>query len=134
MTDFEFLIGKRPVSLQAKKKSRLQDWKLFVNREARKAWTQGLPVEEIPLSITLVYLCDESPGDTDNIVKPIQDALRGVVYSDDSLIADVRCFRRPLAGTFDPARLPRILVDGILSESECVYVRISDSPPLEELL
>ena len=39
-----------------------------------KTWN-GQTVLEGDLHLTLVYLCDESPPDTDNIVKPIQDAL-----------------------------------------------------------
>jgi crossover junction endodeoxyribonuclease RusA len=41
------------------------------------------------LQLTLVYFCHISPPDTGNIVKPIQDALVGLVFSDDALVSDV---------------------------------------------
>jgi len=35
---FEFLIPRRPVSLQTRKRSKLQDWQAFVRAEASKTW------------------------------------------------------------------------------------------------
>ncbi len=109
MPNFEFLIPKRPVSLQTKKRESLQAWKMYVREEARKSWN-GQTVEEGDLHLILVYLCDESPPDTDNIVKPIQDALVGLVFADDSLIADVESHRRFLDATFDLTRLPQLVL------------------------
>lgn len=132
MKTFEFLIPKRPLSLQAKRQS-LQAWKSFVRREATKWWDSPM-VQESDLHLTLVYLCAESPPDTDNIVKPIQDALVGLVFNDDSQIADVESHRRFLHGRFDLTRLPPLVLAGIAEQQECVYVRVSDSQLLEEYL
>ena len=130
--DFEFLIPKRPLSLQAKSKS-LRAWKGYVKSVAAQVWP-GPTVQTGNLQLTLVYLCDESPPDTDNIVKPIQDALVGLVFSDDSLVADVESHRRFLDETFDLTRLPSLVLSGIAGQRECVYVKVSDSRPLEEYL
>ena len=129
--NFEFLIPRRPLSVQAKPK-KLQAWKLFVRSEAAKNWI-GSPLES-DVRLTLVYLCDESPPDIDNIIKPIQDALIGVVFGDDSQIADVDSHRRFLDQSFDLTRLPVILLAGIATRQECVYVRIGKSLPLEDCL
>jgi hypothetical protein len=86
------------------------------------------------LRLTLVYLCGRNPPDTDNIIKPIQDALEGLVMVNDDLVADVECHRRFIAGGFDVTRLPPLLLQGLLAGSECVYVRLSDSEPVEDLL
>ena len=72
--------------------------------------------------------------DVDNIIKPIQDALVGLIYNDDLLISDVESHRRPLTGVFEIAKYPNLLVNGIMSGSECVYVRISESELLENYL
>ncbi len=132
MKDFEFLIPKRPLSLQAKKTS-LQAWKSFVRSEAAKVWS-GQAIENGNLHLSLVYLCDEAPPDIDNIIKPIQDALVGLVFTDDSLIADVESHRRFLNEPFDLTCLPDPLLFGIANQQECVYVRVSNSKPLEEFL
>jgi crossover junction endodeoxyribonuclease RusA len=131
--NFEFLIPKRPLSLQAKRKANLQAWKGFVRAEAAAVWNVPM-VETGDLQLSLVYLCDLSPPDTDNIVKPIQDALVGLVFSDDALVADVESHRRSLNGSFDLTRLPTLLIAGIASGKECVYVRVSNSRALEDYL
>jgi crossover junction endodeoxyribonuclease RusA len=132
MAMFEFLIPKRPLSLQAKRAS-LQAWKAFVRAEAQKVWGGSL-IETGDLHLTLVYLCGLTPPDTDNIVKPIQDALVGLVFSDDSLVADVESHRRSLNGVFDLTQLPELVSLGVDSGQECVYVKVSSSRPLEEYL
>jgi crossover junction endodeoxyribonuclease RusA len=95
MEPFEFLIPKRPVSLQTKNRKNLQAWKNFVQGAALKVWLAGRPAVSSPaLRCTIVYVCDRSPADIDNIIKPIQDALVGLVFEDDFLISDVDSHRR----------------------------------------
>ena len=129
----EFLIPKRPVSLQTKSRKNLQAWKNFVCAEASKTWL-GVPHKGSNLHLTLIYLCDDNPVDVDNIIKPIQDALVGLIYNDDLLISDVESHRRPLTGTFEIAKYPNLLVNGIISGKECVYVKVSESKSLEDYL
>ena len=86
---FEMLIPRRPVSHQAKNRENLQAWKDYVYGRARIDWIGGTPIATQGLRLMLVYLCNDFPADIDNIIKPIQDALVGVVYADDSLISDV---------------------------------------------
>ncbi len=128
----EFLIPKRPVSLQTKKASRLNAWKAFVATQARQAWTSASLDLATELQLTLVYLCGDAPVDADNIVKPIQDALIGIVYADDSCICDVVSRRRRLSGTIDLTNLPGPLIDGVEQFAkrgdESVYLRIDPSP------
>jgi hypothetical protein len=128
----EFLIPRRPLSLQAKRPS-LSAWKSFVRAEAAKVWQDPI-IDGGDIHIALVYLCDISPPDTDNIIKPIQDALVGLVFADDALIADVESHRRSLNGAFDLTRLPPLLLAGVISGNECVYVKVAASHPLEDYL
>lgn len=102
--------------------------------QAQKAWGDRNPVRTGDLHLTLVYLCGAQPADADNIIKPIQDALVGLVLGDDNLIVAVESHRRFLTGSFDPMRLPPLLIQGLLTGKECVYVRLRDAQPLEELL
>lgn len=130
---FEFLIPRRPVSLQTKNKKNLQAWKRFVQTEAAKTWNGAL-ASEIDIHLMLVYLYDSDPVDTDNIIKPIQDALVGLVYDDDLLITDVESHRRSLSGIFDVALCPKLLLDGITLGNECVYVKVCHAESLESYL
>lgn len=130
---FDFLIPKRPVSLQTRNRANLQAWKQYVYAEAAKTWT-GRPYSGIDIQLTLVYLCNSDPVDTDNIIKPIQDALVGLVYEDDLIITDVESHRRSFTGTFDLTQYPDALIQGIVSTQECVYVRVCSPRQLEKYL
>lgn len=130
---FDFLIPKRPVSLQTRKTANLQAWKQYVRAEAEKTWT-GQFFTERNIQLTLVYLYSGDPLDTDNIIKPIQDALIGLIYKDDLIISDINVHRRPFSDTFDMTLLPILLVQGIVSRLECVYVQVSEPKRLEEYL
>jgi len=132
---FEFLIPERPVSVQARRRQRVREWQQFVADQAAKTWEQA-PITDQHLQLTLVYLCGDAPVDTDNIIKPILDALKGLIYEDDVQITDVESRRRPLASLFDynVDKWPDQLLQGLLSGNECVYVCLSDQPILEDKL
>jgi crossover junction endodeoxyribonuclease RusA len=131
---FEFLIPERPVSLQTKSRSNLQAWKAFVAAEAAKTWPAGAEPFDGDLQVTLVYLAAEDAADIDNIIKPIQDALVGLVYSDDFSVSDVDAHRRFLSDPIDVTELPPLLQAGVATAEECVYVRISDASNLKDYL
>lgn len=135
MQQFEFLIPKRPVSLQTKNRNNLQAWKRYVRGEAAQVWpAASLPVTGPDLHLTIVYLCDSSPADIDNIIKPIQDALVGLVFDDDSQVSDVDSHRRFLSEPIDLSGLPSLLQAGAAKGEECVYVRICDAQELRSYL
>ena len=134
MTILEILIPRRPLSLQTRNRSDLQAWKQIVTGEAANVW-EGRPViTSGDLRLTIVYLCDTYPPDTDNIIKPIQDALEGLVMVDDVLVADVESHRRFYTDSFQLPDLPPLLRKGVLTGAECVYVRLGDTERLEDLL
>jgi crossover junction endodeoxyribonuclease RusA len=131
--EFEFLIPKRPVSAQTRKHNRLPAWKNYVRAEAAKVW-KAEPATGVSLHLTLVYLCDTDPVDIDNIVKPIQDALIGVVYDDDVLITDVSAHRRRFSGLEVSPKYSDLLLQAILLGNECVYIKVQKAGLLEDYL
>ena len=132
---FEFLIPRRPLSLQTRKRKNYQAWKGFVAAEAGKVWGNRPVILSGGLHLTLMCLSRRNPPDVDNIIKPIQDALVGLVMDDDTLVADVECHRRAINDTFfELSRLPRLVRRGLLGGAECVYVRLSDTEPVEDFL
>jgi hypothetical protein len=131
----EFLVLSRPMSLQTNSRVRFQSWKSQVRAEAAKAWAGRPILSEGEFHLTIVHLHhDVSTPDVDNIIKPIQDALEGVLLSNDNLVSDVDSHRRLMAGQFDRLRLPRLLQDALDSSLDCVYVRLADAVNLEDLL
>lgn len=127
---FEFLIPRKPKSVQSKEK---RGWTDFVAHHAKEAWGNNPPVLEQDLHLTLIWLystwSSQNSADVDNIIKPIQDALKEVVYGDDCCVVDVESHRRSFGEISDLIALPDVLIEAIQQEKECVYVQISN--PLE---
>ena len=90
-------------------------------------WTSVHLPADGPVCITLVYLYDEVVLDADNIIKPIQDALIGLAFLDDSMVTDIIIRRRQLGGTFDLSRASPRLIEGFEYGDEFVYVHIADA-------
>ncbi len=125
----EFLIPRRPVSLQIRKRKNLQSWKQYVTGIATEKWNDEV-IESKDLRLTLVYICDDSPADIDNIIKPIQDSMVGVIYKDDIQISDVDSHRRYLSDPIEIDNLPDLLVQAIEIGNEAVYVKVSEAENL----
>jgi Holliday junction resolvase RusA-like endonuclease len=88
----EFVIQATPRSLQSSTKAR-EAWKAKVGDAARSRISQSRDftlLDSRPLSVTIFYF-PPAPmqGDVDNIVKPILDGMRGIVYPDDQVIERV---------------------------------------------
>lgn len=124
----EFLLPRRPLSHQAKPKHK-EAWRDYVFGRAFAVWKKQ-PITVGPLRLTVVYLCESDPGDINNIIKPIQDALNSLVYADDSLVWDVTGHMRLLSEPIDIIGLPDLLAEAVIRGSECVYVRITKSNEL----
>ncbi|MCW3054238.1 MAG: crossover junction endodeoxyribonuclease RusA [Chthonomonadales bacterium] len=136
MLPFEFTVDGPPVSQQARPRTRLQDWKRFVRAEASKRWPSGTLPISAPVQIIVVYYHD-GPSvsiDDDNMVKPIQDALNGLVYVDDNLIVDTTIRKTDLNGSFKLHGLSRVLAEGFIRNREFIYVRVEEALDHEELL
>ena len=134
MIPFEFVVVGTPVSVQAKNRKRLGAWKAKVKANAIAEWPAEDDPSEIELQATIVFYYDEAFPDTDNIIKPILDALCGVVYFDDSQITDVHTSRRDLNGSFTVKGMAPVLARGFSKASDFVYVRIEQPPDPQELI
>ena len=90
MLPFEFTVEGPPVSQQAENRARLQEWRRRVHSAAVQHWAHGTVPLDGALQITVVYYYDGIVirMDNDNMVKPIQDALIGLIYADDRQITD----------------------------------------------
>ncbi|WP_426173965.1 RusA family crossover junction endodeoxyribonuclease [Massilia sp. TWR1-2-2] len=130
----DFLLPRRPVSHQAKDAATRNAWRDYVFGRAFQAWP-ARPLHDYRLKFTMVYLSeDPRPGDINNFVKPIQDALCTLVYADDSMILDVSAHMRYLSEPTAIRGLPRKLAQAVIDGQACVYVAISDSSALAEEL
>ena len=125
----EFVVDGTAVSLQAKRRDSIEQWKSRVRAASQVALPENHFATELPLAVTLYYFpAADMVGDIDNIVKPILDALNRYVYLSD------RQIQRISVQKFEPGNVFRfdapspILQDAINRAKPVLYVRISDDP------
>lgn len=133
MISLEFVIPQRPVSQQARRRERVREWMDFVAGHARGAVGPAHELATGPVALRLLYLYDEVALDVDNILKPIQDALIGVILEDDSVVTDVEIRRRWRGATFTLNSVSPVLAAGLELGKEFVYVSLTDAPPQDVL-
>ena len=81
------------------------------------------------LSVTIVYFHrEETDIDIDNIIKPILDALAGLVYVDDKLVAQVLARRTRLSDGLIIRDMDESLALGIDEGSDFTYVIVDEEP------
>ena len=120
---FEFVIDGPPVSQQTRRRTRLREWTQEVKNIAESHWNTGSPfVGDVMVIITYFY--EEAALDVDNIPKPILDALKGLVYSDDSDVSDLLCRKRDLTGDLRIQNPSSVLLD-TLRDSEQQFLHIT---------
>ncbi|MEH2352043.1 RusA family crossover junction endodeoxyribonuclease [Nostoc sp.] len=118
LTRFEFIVNGRPVSQQARKRgkgNRLQDWKKTVRQEAEKYWSSEQKTATGLVMLQITYFYDSVQIDIDNIVKPIQDAIKGLAYVDDNQVSDLLVRKRNLSGNFRIENMTSTLAEGFAS-------------------
>lgn len=130
MLPFEFTVAGPPVSHQARNRARLQAWIATVRNEAARYWPQGQPPATGRFKITVVYYHDAATIrlDNDNMLKPIQDALQGVVYANDAQITDTSVRKTNLDGQFTVRGMSRVLAEGFCLGVEFLYIKVEEAP------
>ena len=129
----EFLVAGTPVSLAAKRRESIDQWKARIVEATRSILPEGHFATERPVAATLFYFpAAEMAGDIDNIVKPVLDALGKHIYLDD------RQVHRVLVQKFEPGNVfgfgapSAILQDALNKAKPVLYIRLS-SDPFEDL-
>ena len=123
MLPIEFIVLGIPASLQSRS-TKKQAWKQQVEAAARTAWTSGSPTgDDVYFSIE-TYHTGDLP-DVDNMIKPIQDALVGVVYFDDDQVVATLSAKRPLAGSVIIPSMSASLAVALQGGTDFVLVRVS---------
>ncbi|MEH2192684.1 MAG: RusA family crossover junction endodeoxyribonuclease [Nostoc sp.] len=136
MTRFEVIVDGPPVSQQARnrgKGNRLQDWKKTVRQEAEKYWSSEQKIATGLVMLQITYFYDSDQMDVDNIVKPIQDAIKGLAYIDDKQVSDLVVRKRNLSGNFKVENMTSILAEGFDRRKQFLYIVVIDAPDQEVL-
>ncbi|AVH69799.1 RusA family crossover junction endodeoxyribonuclease [Nostoc sp. 'Lobaria pulmonaria (5183) cyanobiont'] len=136
MTRFEFIVDGPPVSQQARKRgkgNRLQDWKKTVRQEAEKYWSSEQKTASGLVMLQITYFYDSVQIDIDNIVKPIQDAIKGLAYVDDNQVSDLLVRKRNLSGNFRIENMTSTLAEGFARGNEFLHIVVINASNQEVL-
>jgi crossover junction endodeoxyribonuclease RusA len=126
---FEFFVEGPALSQQTRNPSRLREWKEYIRNEAAKFWHAPGPLQGT-LKLTVVYY-HERPSvliDHDNMIKPIQDALAGLVFMNDRQITDAQTRKTNIDGRFRLRHLSPVYARAFAGGKEFVYIRIEEAP------
>ncbi len=127
MLPFEFTIQGPPVSHQTRNRARLQQWKHDVKAAAQSRIPAGVTPVPDPVQITITYYYEGDSPDVDNIIKPIQDGLNGVVFIDDAQVAETKSRKRPLNGSYQIKGASGVLLQGFATAVGFLHIRIESN-------
>jgi hypothetical protein len=114
-----------PVSTQSSPKSK-QQYQTTVAEAASKSVASPIRVNE-KTKIEIDWFSDgfQNKPDVDNIIKPIQDALKGILFVDDKQVESITARRHDILGAIHFMREPLCLVEPLMSgHREYVFVRV----------
>ena len=134
MLPFEFIVIGVPVSHQTKNRARLQTWRTQVRNAAQALWPPEASPVTVQVRMRIVYYYDGAPLDIDNMLKPIQDALNGLVYEDDRQVSDLVVGKRSLNGSYRVRGMSLALARGFVNGTDFIHVLIEEAPDHQELL
>ena len=120
----EFIFDGPPLSLQSKNKARKRNYKAMVASMASNVLPNGyIPTaEEVKITITNYY--ETQSGDVDNIIKPIQDALNGIVYIDDEQVVETSSRRRNINSSYKIRSVSAKILEGFSNGNDFIHVKI----------
>lgn len=125
---YEFTVGGPPVSHQSANRELLADWRTRVTTAAARDWT-ALPLScKLRIVVTYFHEGDSVRIDGDNMLKPIQDALIGLIFHDDNLISDAQTRKTPIDNPIAARRASRVLLEAFATGDEFVHVIIDVAP------
>lgn len=125
----EFLVAGTPVSLSAKRRESVDQWKSRVIDATKSVLPDAHFATRQPVSATLFYFpAAEMAGDIDNIVKPVLDALGRHVYVDDRQVHRVLVQKFEPTNVFDFGAPSPTLREALNRTKPVLYVRLSNDP------
>lgn len=131
---FDFVVAGLPISHQTRNRAKLRQWVADVLAAAQAAWPPGEAPSQESIELTVVTYYDTTSPDVDNFHKPIQDALQGLVYVNDSQITDAHPSKRNINGKFEVRGMPPLLAQAFVDGDEFVHVHVDLAPDHARLI
>lgn len=124
MLPFEFTIKGPPVSSQTRNRKRLQSWKADVRSAAQRQLSANTSIINDEVTVTITYYYDGDSLDVDNIIKPIQDALIGIIYSDDNQVSETKSRKRSINGSYKIRGVSAVLLTAFADGNDFLHIKV----------
>lgn len=130
MSLLEFVVLGTPVSAQGSSDAK-RFWQQRISAAAQAVAAGYAPSSFDSLVLRVAYFYVYAPaGDLDNIVKPIQDALKDLAYVDDIQVVDLIASMRRKAVN-DRVPMTSTLASAFAGGSDFVYVAVDHASEIE---
>jgi crossover junction endodeoxyribonuclease RusA len=135
MLPLEFTVTGSPVSHQSRNKKRLVAWRQAVRSAAARVWgTRSSLKTPLIISVTYDHARKTVLIDNDNMLKPVQDALIGLVYQDDRWITDAMVRKTWIDDRFNVRGYSLVLLKALSRGAEFLHIVIDQAPSHEKPL
>ncbi len=124
MLPFEFTIKGPPVSSQTRNRRRLKQWKSEVKSAAQKQLSANASITHGEVTVTITYYYDGNSPDVDNIIKPIQDALNGIIYNDDAQVTETKSRKRSINASYMIRGVSSVLLAAFADGNEFLHIKV----------
>lgn len=119
-----------PASVQGSA-DRKRFWQQRVRRSAEEARRDRSPTAFSEYVLRVAYFYVYAPAaDLDNIIKPLQDALKGIAFEDDVQVVDLIASMRQ-KGVSDRVPMTAALAKAFGAGSDFIYVTIERATAIE---
>jgi len=115
------------------KRSSIRRWQSQVQAAAQAAWPPGDAPLACKAQIHITFYHDSAPLDADNMLKPIQDALRGIAYVDDGQLTDTHGHLRDINDQYRVKGMTPAQAFGFVADTPFVHIRVEMPPAAGEL-
>jgi hypothetical protein len=135
MLPFEFTVEGPPLSYQTRDRAKLRAWQQRVRDAASNRWSPNPPVVgALQIEVTYYHEGPVIRMDNDNLLKPIQDALNGLVYNDDQQITDTLVRKTAIDELFYIRGASLVLLEALSHDQEFLHIVIKEAPDHTVLL
>jgi crossover junction endodeoxyribonuclease RusA len=129
---FDLIVEGIPRSVNAATRS-LNRWKLSVGETGAYHWGTN-EVLDCPLSVFICYFhTGQTSIDIDNIIKPIVDSLKGVIFRDDNLVEQDTCRKTRQEEGLLIDNIPELLSPHFGVTPDFIYIRLGNGPIHREI-
>ena len=102
-------------------------WQDHVRHSAAQRWQgQSSVGEAVMVTITCYY--SNRQFDLDNILKPILDAMNGLIYDDDGQITDLHCHKRALSAELELRNASSVSGEAHARSTPFVHIIVDHAP------